>query len=389
MPTPPCTYCGRADAPTRACGGCYNVHFCSPDCQKANWKAGHKEACKKTQAGAEEVYDLPADPSNEEEVMLEKNLQISRNRNASYNERGLAWNVISTKLRLGGLTSMRRIGQMVGGYAAVLEMMEEEIELGPKKLGSSDHHQLLGGIMLGKFTHLTTAPRADPVCSVGVVRQRDGQAWAVLLKYLDVVLACWKHKGYPDDVEYELRTLLRQLVNVSYLQEPVLYALEVLQADLEVSGKPLCKILGKAMDLKNMSDPCEGLTNTLVANIALFADSLAYGPAIERAILDHAGLSRSAVMMYQNMAKPQAKKAIGTKGLLPNPKLAGMNSSAAAMRAAAAAGGMRAGSIATEWVEQGLITAEEAGVTEKMLKELRKVRLEEEVLNIRRPGGRR
>ena len=45
------TGCGRVHDPEgdgvtlRACAGCRAVHYCSPACQRADWKARHKAAC--------------------------------------------------------------------------------------------------------------------------------------------------------------------------------------------------------------------------------------------------------------------------------------------------------------------------------------------------------
>jgi hypothetical protein len=42
----------EADVKTQVCGGCRGVRYCSAACQKAHWKAGHKEVCKAAQAAA-------------------------------------------------------------------------------------------------------------------------------------------------------------------------------------------------------------------------------------------------------------------------------------------------------------------------------------------------
>ncbi|PRW56940.1 meiotic recombination DMC1-like protein [Chlorella sorokiniana] len=41
-----CGRCGKADPQSR-CSGCSSVAYCSRECQQADWKAGHKHACKK------------------------------------------------------------------------------------------------------------------------------------------------------------------------------------------------------------------------------------------------------------------------------------------------------------------------------------------------------
>lgn len=53
LTTPPrsrCLGCGKADDTSgsiflRWCGGCYAVRYCSRDCQRKEWRAGHKHDC--------------------------------------------------------------------------------------------------------------------------------------------------------------------------------------------------------------------------------------------------------------------------------------------------------------------------------------------------------
>src|SRR3569833_1158244 len=42
---PPCSYCAAPDALKR-CGRCISKVYCNRDCQRAAWKAGHKDMCK-------------------------------------------------------------------------------------------------------------------------------------------------------------------------------------------------------------------------------------------------------------------------------------------------------------------------------------------------------
>jgi hypothetical protein len=42
----------EANVKTQVCGGCRGVRYCSAGCQKAHWRAGHKEVCKAAQAAA-------------------------------------------------------------------------------------------------------------------------------------------------------------------------------------------------------------------------------------------------------------------------------------------------------------------------------------------------
>jgi hypothetical protein len=43
----------EAEMKTQVCAGCRGVRYCSAACQRAHWKAGHKEVCKAAQAAAE------------------------------------------------------------------------------------------------------------------------------------------------------------------------------------------------------------------------------------------------------------------------------------------------------------------------------------------------
>ena len=45
-----CATCGKAGgdatAPLKLCARCHAVWYCSSECQRADWKAGHKRVCK-------------------------------------------------------------------------------------------------------------------------------------------------------------------------------------------------------------------------------------------------------------------------------------------------------------------------------------------------------
>jgi hypothetical protein len=45
----------EAAVKTQVCAACRGVRYCSAACQKAHWRAGHKEACKAAQAAAKEA----------------------------------------------------------------------------------------------------------------------------------------------------------------------------------------------------------------------------------------------------------------------------------------------------------------------------------------------
>ncbi|XP_078673230.1 uncharacterized protein LOC144912188 isoform X2 [Branchiostoma floridae x Branchiostoma belcheri] len=45
-----CGFCGKLSTPEQKfskCGSCLHVYYCSRDCQKQHWKAGHKNQCRK------------------------------------------------------------------------------------------------------------------------------------------------------------------------------------------------------------------------------------------------------------------------------------------------------------------------------------------------------
>ena len=42
----PCVRCGTTAVATHKCAGCLGPHYCGRECQKADWKAGHKAVCK-------------------------------------------------------------------------------------------------------------------------------------------------------------------------------------------------------------------------------------------------------------------------------------------------------------------------------------------------------
>jgi hypothetical protein len=48
---------------TQVCAGCRGVRYCSAACQKAHWKAGHKEVCKAAQAAAKAVVEAAGSAS--------------------------------------------------------------------------------------------------------------------------------------------------------------------------------------------------------------------------------------------------------------------------------------------------------------------------------------
>ena len=44
-PQTTCTCCGAASSSLKRCGRCHAASYCSVDCQRNDWKAGHKAAC--------------------------------------------------------------------------------------------------------------------------------------------------------------------------------------------------------------------------------------------------------------------------------------------------------------------------------------------------------
>ena len=45
-PVPACRNCGRQDASLALCSGCRAFHYCSPECQRADWRLRHKMECR-------------------------------------------------------------------------------------------------------------------------------------------------------------------------------------------------------------------------------------------------------------------------------------------------------------------------------------------------------
>eukprot|EP00928_Gymnodinium_smaydae_P080021 TRINITY_DN63827_c0_g1_i1.p3 TRINITY_DN63827_c0_g1~~TRINITY_DN63827_c0_g1_i1.p3 ORF type:complete len:101 (-),score=10.48 TRINITY_DN63827_c0_g1_i1:221-523(-) len=41
-----CARCGERLAHLHVCSGCMKTRYCSRECQKAHWKAGHRDTCK-------------------------------------------------------------------------------------------------------------------------------------------------------------------------------------------------------------------------------------------------------------------------------------------------------------------------------------------------------
>jgi hypothetical protein len=48
---------------TQRCAGCRQTRYCSAACQKAHWRAGHKEVCKAAQAAAKAVAEAAVSAS--------------------------------------------------------------------------------------------------------------------------------------------------------------------------------------------------------------------------------------------------------------------------------------------------------------------------------------
>lgn len=46
-PPPKCAGCEKTQGPFSHCARCKKVHYCSKECQVADWKKGHRDVCKK------------------------------------------------------------------------------------------------------------------------------------------------------------------------------------------------------------------------------------------------------------------------------------------------------------------------------------------------------
>ncbi len=54
-----CAHCNRTNE-LRTCSACKQVSYCSTECQKADWRSGHKAACKKAQEAPKEAQTAEA-----------------------------------------------------------------------------------------------------------------------------------------------------------------------------------------------------------------------------------------------------------------------------------------------------------------------------------------
>src|SRR5687767_5749957 len=61
-----CSQCAR-QGPVRRCARCLRVAYCSPECQKEAWKAGHKTLCHAASDAYETVVRAIA-PSNSKQL---------------------------------------------------------------------------------------------------------------------------------------------------------------------------------------------------------------------------------------------------------------------------------------------------------------------------------
>ena len=48
-----CRGCNASGVPLKACAGCHTAFYCSPDCQRADWKT-HKKICRQAQAAEQD-----------------------------------------------------------------------------------------------------------------------------------------------------------------------------------------------------------------------------------------------------------------------------------------------------------------------------------------------
>mmetsp|Transcript_4852 Transcript_4852/g.8121 ORF Transcript_4852/g.8121 Transcript_4852/m.8121 type:complete len:131 (-) Transcript_4852:445-837(-) len=72
-----CNYCGKADAPS-SCSACKRVSYCNRECQRADWKFGHKNLCQlkeeveEEEENEDEEGEYSAEATNFEDKMDER-----------------------------------------------------------------------------------------------------------------------------------------------------------------------------------------------------------------------------------------------------------------------------------------------------------------------------
>lgn len=64
-PQTACTCCGAASDSLKRCGRCHAVSYCSVDCQRRDWKAGHKSACTVSDGAA--AFPVRGQPASAQE----------------------------------------------------------------------------------------------------------------------------------------------------------------------------------------------------------------------------------------------------------------------------------------------------------------------------------
>jgi hypothetical protein len=50
-----------APATLKLCGGCQGVRYCSSECQRKDWKMGHKAVCQQHQKMSQADLEMPKD----------------------------------------------------------------------------------------------------------------------------------------------------------------------------------------------------------------------------------------------------------------------------------------------------------------------------------------
>jgi len=71
-----CTNCGKTHAlddygkgkALNRCARCLQARYCSRDCQKADWKAGHQNICKKVRDNDEPTASEAGGPGSSEKA---------------------------------------------------------------------------------------------------------------------------------------------------------------------------------------------------------------------------------------------------------------------------------------------------------------------------------
>lgn len=55
---PACDFCGKDGSGTKKCTACTSVYYCSKECQRGDWKKGHKALCAQFKANCQQTSEV-------------------------------------------------------------------------------------------------------------------------------------------------------------------------------------------------------------------------------------------------------------------------------------------------------------------------------------------